>query len=165
MKKTVYLAGPITGLDYQGCTEWRDSFSERLDDMSRGQIVGMSPLRGKKYLENTGIIGHGNEKYGILSSGKSIVCRDYYDVRTCDAVVMNLLGAPKVSIGSMFEVAWAYAHSTPLILVIEEDREENIHHHDMLYEMAGYTVNNLDDALFVVGALFSAEPSRQLATV
>jgi nucleoside 2-deoxyribosyltransferase len=154
MQKTIYLAGPITGLDYQGCTEWRESFSEQLKDMSNGNIVGLSPMRGKTYLQNVGVIGHGNEKYGILSGGKSIVCRDYYDVRTCDAIVMNLLGAKKVSIGSMFEVAWAHAHSKPLILVIESDRQDNIHHHDMLHEMAGYTVDNLDDALYILGALF-----------
>lgn len=30
--KTVYLAGPITGLDYKGCNDWREYAKSKLKE-------------------------------------------------------------------------------------------------------------------------------------
>lgn len=42
--KTVYLAGPITGLTFEGCKSWREYAIAKLEP--RG-IRGLSPLRAK----------------------------------------------------------------------------------------------------------------------
>ena len=41
---TVYLAGPITGLTYDGATDWRHAVAADLNSVG---IKGLSPMRGK----------------------------------------------------------------------------------------------------------------------
>ena len=47
----VYLAGPITACSFDQCTDWRD----QVCDMLPPEIEGMSPMRGKHYLEGGNI--------------------------------------------------------------------------------------------------------------
>lgn len=155
MINTVYLAGPITSLSYRGATEWRHGFYEELKTETDGKIIGINPMRGKEYLSHLSVINAmGNELYGNLSGGKAIVTRDHWDVYRSDVILVNLLGANNISIGTMFEVAWAHAYKKPIILVIE-DGQENIHSHDMLFELCGYRCSSLEDAKFIIKAIFN----------
>ena len=63
----------------------------------------------------------------------------------CDALLVNLLGAKKVSIGSVLEIGWADAFRKPIILAIE--KEGNPHDHAELKEVANFIVDNLDEAI------------------
>lgn len=149
----VYLAGPITGLSYAGATDWRVDVAAKL----LPGIVGVSPMRGKEYLASLEQIGGTpNEAYMVhaMSTPKSITARDRYDTTTSDAVLMNVLGATRVSIGTMIEAGWADAHRVPLILVIEAG---NVHSHAMLDQVAGYVVETLDEAVHVLKTLFWRE--------
>lgn len=143
MTKCVYLAGPITGLSYGGANEWRDAFAEQLE--ARG-VRGLSPMRGKSYLDHEERIWDSYED-SLLSSQKSIVTRDRNDATTCDLLVVNLLGATRVSIGTMVELGWADAHRVPIVVVMEESG--NPHDHAFVRELAGWRVTNLQDALTV----------------
>lgn len=108
-------------------------------------------MRAKEYLSHLENIDKtGNRQYGILSGGKAIVARDRNDVLTCDAVLMNLSGADKVSIGTMIEVGWADAFRKPIVLVLEKD---NPHVHDMVTEIAGFRVGTLEDGIHIINAL------------
>ena len=49
--KQVYLAGPITGLTFEGCTDWRDYAIASLADNA---IKGLSPMRAKEFLKHLG---------------------------------------------------------------------------------------------------------------
>ena len=42
-----YLAGPITDCSFDECVDWREQACKMLP----GEIEGMSPMRGKTYLE------------------------------------------------------------------------------------------------------------------
>lgn len=144
--KIVYLAGPITGLDYAGCTDWRGFAA---DELAAAGIKGLSPMRAKGYLAHLKSISGTGEEYaelGVLSTQKSVTARDRFDTCRADMVLMNLLGAERVSIGTMIEAGWADASRVPIILVIEP---ENIHHHMMLREVAGFIVPTLAEALHV----------------
>ena len=70
----------------------------------------------------------------------------------CDMVLMNLLGATKVSIGSMIELGWADAFRKPVVLVIEEG---NCHMHAIVQEIAGFIVPTLDQGIEVVKSILS----------
>ena len=48
--KKIYLAGPISGLTYEGAQDWRDEFSASIS----AEIACFSPLRGKEYLKMRG---------------------------------------------------------------------------------------------------------------
>lgn len=151
--KTVYLAGPITGLTYQGCTDWRE---EMIRQLAQHQIKGLSPMRMKAYLEQYGIMkADARPEYeaaGLFSSQRAIVTRDHYDCTHCDVLLVNLLGAKTVSIGTMFEVAWAWMKRTPIVLMIEQTG--NVHEHMFVNETYGFRVTNMDDAVAaIVGIL------------
>lgn len=156
----VYLAGPITGLTYDGATDWREEVINALWP----RVVGVSPMRGKSYLAKLSVIedavkqqasigGTSEDLYklgNVMSSPQGITGRDRNDVMHADAVLMNLLGATRVSIGTMIEAGWADAFRKPLVVVREPD---NLHAHGMLDAMATYTVSTLDEGIHLVNLL------------
>lgn len=146
MKPTVYLAGPITGLSYNGCTDWRTDTIARLNDIN---IVGLSPMRSKHYLADRTTIADCYDT--VLSNQRGIFARDSWDCRRCDAVLVNLLGSERVSIGTVMEIAWASEHRKPIVLVMESG---NIHDHAMLREACPFIVSTLDDGIEIIAALF-----------
>ena len=154
MKPKLYLAGPITGSSFEAVTQWRDLFIEIVGD----ELDCYSPLRDKDYLSQESSLASDYSDY-LLSSQAGIMTRDHFDVKNCDAVVLNLLAATKISIGSMIEVGMAFAYRKPLILVIEPD---NLHQHPMLFEAArnGYITDTLEDAAYCATSLLL--PQRQV---
>ncbi len=138
MTYTVYLAGPIKGLLYDVATTWREEFKRALDP----RITALSPMRGKEYLLGTQPIADAYSEH-VLSTGKAIVSRDSFDVRRADVLVVNLLGAAQVSIGTMFELAWAHQQHTPIVLVMEPG---NVHDHAFVREVATFRMDTLEQA-------------------
>lgn len=147
-----YLSGPISGESYARATDWRDKFKQNILANTGGKVKCLSPMRGKHYLENVQELDAVAAE-GVLSGGPSILAGDYADVMNADIIVVNLLGAKRVSIGSVLEIAFAYTKHTPVVLVIE-DGVENIHTHLMLFAMCGFKVNNLEDAETIVETFF-----------
>lgn len=141
--KRIYLAGPISGLNYGECTDWRNDVK---NSFNSSQFEVYSPMRGKEFLENTGPIDAvANQGNHPMRTDAAITTRDRNDVKKADVVIMNLLGAKIVSIGTMIEAGWADAFGVPVILVIEN--QGNLHEHAILKRIAGYRVDNLDDAI------------------
>jgi nucleoside 2-deoxyribosyltransferase len=136
----VYLAGPITALEYQGASSWRDYATKALAP----GIVAVSPLRGIPRGASVDF------DTGPHTGAHEATIRDEWDVRTCDAVLMNLKDAERVSIGSMIEAGLARAFRTPLIVVGGER-----HDHPMLKEVAGWWLPDLDDAIDTLRVLFA----------
>lgn len=139
----VYLAGPITGLDYKGCTDWREEAIAKLSP-----VKGMSPMRGKDYLANLAEMPHKSDELAaighVMSTSRGIMTRDRYDCTKCDVLLVNFLGAKKVSIGTVMEVAWADANRIPIVCIMEPG---NIHEHGMVDEAIGFRVGSLDEAI------------------
>ncbi len=160
-KPTVYLAGPITGLTYRGATDWRNQVKYELAP----DVIGASPMRGKDYLAALpGLIGGSPEEAymkEVISSQRGILGRDRNDVRTADVVLMNVLGAKIVSIGTMIEAGWADAYRIPIVLVMEPG-VENVHNHVMLDGLATYRLDNLQDAVHLIRILLNV-PAYQTA--
>jgi nucleoside 2-deoxyribosyltransferase len=149
----VYLAGPITGLDYAGATDWRFEAKSVLEAVG---IKALSPMRGKEYLAHVKEFPADGDAYkslGILSSNRGIITRDRFDATRCDVLLVNVLGAKKVSIGTVMEIAWADAHRIPIVCCIES--EGNPHEHGMVTEVIGYRVETLDAALHVIKAMLA----------
>lgn len=151
MSKLVYLAGPITGLSYKGCTEWREAVRA---DLAQVGIEGVSPMRCKHYLERLSeISGHGREYVHMspLSGPRGVVTRDRFDVHRADVLLVNLHGAKQVSIGTMFEIAWAFQKHTPIVAVME--KEGHPHDHMFVWEAIGYRVETIEEAVDIVKAI------------
>lgn len=152
----VYLAGPITGSSYEEVTDWRETTKEHLKLMSEKSvqpIVGYSPMRGKAYLSKEDKICDSYEDT-TMSSVKGINIRDFNDCKTSDVVLVNLLGATRVSIGTVMEIAWARAFKIPIVIVME--KEGNLHDHGMLtYDTI--VVNTLTDGVLAVTQILLPE--------
>lgn len=148
----VYLAGPITGLTFDGCENWR---SLAKADLASAGIKAVSPLRAKEYLRQVpGALTGTGEEYrhlGVLSTPRGVMTRDRYDATRCDALLVNLLGADRVSIGTVMEIAWADLCRTPIVVAMEPSG--NPHEHMMIAEAIGFRVDSLAEALHVVKAI------------
>lgn len=151
-RPVVYLSGPISGLTYAGAEDWRAGFAARLRDIG---INGVSPLRGNAPTVLGGTISaHGRDfaNKSPLLTPKAITDRDRFDATRCDLMLVNLLDAPRVSIGTMIEIGWADAHRIPILLVAPE-QAGHPHDHLMVNEIASFRVSSLDDAIDVLAVV------------
>jgi nucleoside 2-deoxyribosyltransferase len=153
MKEYVYLAGPITGLTFDGAQDWRSEASKALDS---DKIETLTPLRGKAHLRKDGVLHNGVKPYSQpenpITSSKGITRRDMNDTTRSSAVLANLSKTDKVSIGTVMELAWAYKEQIPLVVVMEK---ENVHQHAMVLECATYIVPTLAEGIGLVKFLLN----------
>ena len=154
--RRVYLSGPITGLSYGDAAEgWRAAFTKMLP----AGLQALSPMRGKEALEGYTELSSVCYPDLVIASPAGIVARDRNDVMTCDAVVCNLTGAQRVSIGTMIELGWADAFRKPIVLVMEArgtngpDMPDNIHEHAFVSQLAAYRVETLEKAAVLLAHL------------
>lgn len=110
MKPVVYLAGPITGLKGSEAKDWRIKAKEALKNSFRV----LDPLRGKGIEDSKTICNYTMKGPRTV---RAIFHRDYYDVKRADVILVNLNG-PK-SLGTMAEMAWAFAWQKPIIAVFD----------------------------------------------
>lgn len=148
--KKVYLAGPITGTNYGEAVNWRD---KTRDDLFSLGLDGFSPMRGKAYLSKEDKIQDSYSDH-TMSSITGINIRDYNDVKTSDALLVNLLGAQRVSIGAVMEIAWARAFQIPVVVIVE--KEGNVHEHGMLtYNVI--RVDNIQSGLDAIAQILNSD--------
>lgn len=151
--KTVYLAGPITGLTYGEARHgWREEFAS----MMPNHIIPLSPMRGKDFLMGEESLKGDPDIYPTnpLARPSGILTRDRNDVSGCDVMVACFLQArDQCSLGTAVEFGWADAYRKPVVMVIED--EGNIHLHAFLTEIAGYRTNNLEEAAQIVRCLLT----------
>lgn len=149
---SVYLAGPISGLDFSGATGWRDFAKVEL---AKSGIDAFSPMRAKEYLKNEveftkSCVDYA--RFGSLSSPRGIMTRDRFDVTRCDVILVNLLGAKTVSIGTCMEIAWADLKRIPIVCAIDDN---NLHDHAMINEAIGFPVSSVEEAIHVTRAILT----------
>lgn len=145
----VYMAGPITGCSYDGCTNWRNDFAKALSSYN---VHCLSPMRNKDYLSKETNVA---QQYDTpLSCEKGIYTRDKFDCCRCDLLVVNILKATCVSIGTMLEIAWANANDIPIILIMEDT---NIHNHPMVRACCGFQVDTIAQSIKLVKAVLDLE--------
>lgn len=147
----VYLAGPISGCTYDQCTDWRARFAAELKSWG---VEALSPMRGKDYL-NDGKIIDGAYDQTILSNAQAILHRDFWDCCRSDVVLVNLLGAERVSIGTVMEIAFAHARQIPVVLLMEP--KGNIHEHPMIQQAIAFRVETVDQALQTLYVILNAQ--------
>lgn len=154
MKPKVYLAGAIAGLQYDSATDWRVQAAHALKE--RG-VEALDPMRAKNALSSRGAIStnfHDYEKNGAFFTSRGIMTRDFNDVMTCDALLVNLLGLTKPSLGTVMELGWAYALQKPAVVVIEATG--NIHdNHPMLAEAMRFRVTTMEEGIDAVAVILN----------
>lgn len=126
-KPTVYVAGPIAGCTWEETVEWRDGIAAALPECHI-----LTPMRGKEFLHTLSempmtsadvVPSTMNNIEKVVSSQHAIVVRDHWDVERCDVLFVNLLPSlaiDKASIGTCFELAWAWKYQKPAIVIMNE---------------------------------------------
>lgn len=114
-------------------------------------------MRGKRYLDIPGKAIENDPYTFPLSTDRAINSRDRFDTLRATAVLVNLLGASRVSIGTVMEIAWAYDHKIPVVVAMEP--EGNLHDHPMIRDSISIRVASLEEAIEAVTALVSPHES------
>lgn len=137
----IYLAGPISGQSYNDVVDKIHAIKNHLEQF--GYHV-MHPMTAKGSLRTE--IKFKSVGYdGIpTSSNHAIYERDQWMVTQSDIVLFNLSNTTIVSIGSMFELAWASLLNKHTIVVMEQD---NIHEHAFVFEAADVIFTCIKHAL------------------
>ncbi len=162
-KPIIYVAGPMTGLEWDGANDWRERVREALPDCEV-----RSPLRGKAWLKRESVI-ESSEYPMPFGSKNAIIKRDHWDVQCADLVIANFentaicgmcdpdesVGDHQIaSIGTCFELAWAYEFGTPVISIIPEG---NIHRHAFIQAASLEIVRDLETALKLARLLLNLD--------
>ena len=155
-KRVIYLAGPITGLTHDEARYgWRLMFSQLLDDMDMHHICCASPMRGKEFLKDLGVLSSGHDyPDNALSTAAGITTRDRNDVFHADLMVACFLESNnKPSLGTAVEYGWADAFGTPVITIGPRD-DLNVRHL-MLDRLTGWHVDNLAEAADIAALILT----------
>ena len=154
MQPLVYLAGGIAGLSGQSTLDWRQNAAWALTD--RG-IETLCPMRAKSALSDQAVISGNYRDYasfGAFFTSRGIMVRDFNDVKRCDALLVNLLGLAKPSMGTIMELAWAYAMQKPAVVAIEA--AGNPHdNHPMIHEAISFRATTMDEAIDAVAVILN----------
>ncbi len=141
----VYAAGPITGNTFDEAVDWRARLATELWVRTARAWELLSPMRGKEAFRMKGPLP------STFDESKPAVQRDLYDIRRSDAVLVNLVGADRVSVGTMCELG--YAHAKDKFIVVARSHSDRIHDHVFVQELASQVVPTLADAINVLAAL------------
>lgn len=154
VNKTVYLAGPISGLTYEEASGWRNEITAEL---AKFDIKCLAPLRAAVHLRtrqglltDCEILPDCEGAVKSMSTPRGVVARDKFDATRCDVLLVNLLGAKKISIGTCIEIGWANALNIPIIVVMEPG---NIHNHAFIRESASFITESLSDSVYIIKAI------------
>lgn len=152
--RNVYLSGPISGLTYDEGNNWREYVVKHLE---REHIHCLNPMRSHEFLRSWGVIedkhAQDDSDLGFLVSDEFIGVRDAWDTMKSDVCFVNLLGATRVSIGTVLEIGMAHAARVPIVLVME--KQGNIHDHAMIRNYASMRFDDLARAVFATRALLA----------
>jgi len=154
----IYLAGNIS--NDARTYEWREKFTELVDDISR--IVVVNPCANdfnqdlRKSAKSNGLDGLEFTKEAKLKSQKILRAKDYQLVKMSSVVVANLaLFSPeKPMVGTVQELCWCRdIFYVPVIAICEE--VSNIYTtHPWIDECCSAKVNTVEEAVEMVKVFF-----------
>ncbi len=149
----VYLSGPITGLTMAEATTWRDEITSELDEFA--EIL--DPMRDVEGSPDTIVTELLVSADPTMMTDRGLVVRDYTDTITSTILIVNLLGARRVSIGTVIELGWAYQARIPTIVLMED--HGNPHEHAFVRELTSYRVTSIERAIAVAKSVMGASSS------
>lgn len=120
-KKTIFLCGPIRGVDRKISLGWRIKASEILSS----KFIVIHAMRGREIKE-------------IFSDYHAAVARDLSDIKNADILLVNDTIENVSMIGTSMEIFFAYSLHKPVIVfgnAHEKDYWLNYHSHTRLKDL------------------------------
>jgi nucleoside 2-deoxyribosyltransferase len=143
--KTVYLAGPILGLNYEQANDWRVALAREL---STHHIRGVSPLRCEPLTDDVYTTGSDDPMFG---TARAIASKNIYDIKNCDLTLCYQPSTQPLSVGTLMELAYAHALGKPTVFVAAGRLPD----HPLVQHCSGWILPTLGDALELIVGLFS----------
>lgn len=139
-------------------TEWRDLIAEALADFEIDVLDPMRDIEGDPDTVVDCIMADTHTVSSIdpaMLTDRGIVVRDHNDTTRADLMVVNLLGARDRSIGTVAELAWAYDHQIPTVVIMEPTG--NPHEHPFVRAFSAYRVDSVERAIRIVKSVLGAQ--------
>lgn len=147
----VYLSGPITGLTYRDARYgWRADFETLCD------ATVLSPMRHEGHLAEMRetAIEPENLPEGLFSHPKLIVTKDFLDIEACTIMVVNFLGAKKISQGTLIEMGYAKAKGKTIVTIADAEALK-LHNSPFIPVLSDVLTETVDQAAIIVNSLLS----------
>ena len=136
----IYCVHPISGLSSDEVFDYYEGTQHEMTKIGYDVFV---PMFGKGNLR-TELEFKAHDYRGPLTTNHAIFNRDKWMVKQADILYANFIGAKRVSIGSMFELAWGSDNGKQVIVVMEKD---NIHMHAFVLEAATIVFETEQEAI------------------
>lgn len=137
----IYIASPISGLTSEEVFEYYDGIERKL------RLCGFkpySPMTAKHYLRGEMAMNPQGYSNHPASTGHAIYKRDKWMLSNSDVVFVNLLNSDAISIGCMFELAWADMLGKHVVVV---SNGEPPYDHAFVKQAADIIFTTVEDAL------------------
>lgn len=137
----VYIASPISGLSSEEVFDYCDSVEKKL------RMCGLkpySPMSAKHYLRGESRMDASGYAQHPTATGHAIYKRDKWMLQQSDVVLINLSKGGAVSIGCMFELAWADLLGKHVVLV---SNGSSMYRHAFIEEAADIIFSTLEEAI------------------
>ena len=141
-KISIYLAGYIQGIVIEKCIAWRKQIRKHYDDWKGAgvpyPITWMDPLNGEEDVSDNGLNSN--------VPSQAIFTRDYQCVKRADLLVVNTdtFGQDRPLLGTIFELAWAFEHHVPVIMITKEEMYKK---HPFLEHNVAWYFENVEELL------------------
>ncbi len=136
----IYIASPISGLTSEEVFNYYDDTERKLRQFG---FKTQSPMTAKNYLRGEMLMNPSGYEQPA-STGHSIYKRDKWMLKNSDVVFVNLLNSDVISIGCMFELAWADMLGKHVVVVCDGKKPYD---HAFINGAADVVFTSLDDAL------------------
>jgi nucleoside 2-deoxyribosyltransferase len=144
----IYLAGPINGCTREEAKGWRRDVSDALEFTG---IQCIDPLRCEP---DTG----GDNRYDLsyecplFGTDGAIFGKNRFDVFSCDLLLGFLPTSSRgPSIGTLFEIAWAFDQNKPIILVSDDGA---VTEHPLVKRQVQWIVPEISLAVEIIRGLY-----------
>ena len=143
MKKTIYLAGPLTGLKFKDTEGWRKEVEDHFSDNPK--ITILSPLKEVAHFDPDEVIeAKGYEQ--VVSADAVIVEKDFLMIRESNVLLINFL-QKEDSVGTLVEIGYAKGLNKMIICICKKDGRLVGH---PFINRTCVIVHTLEDALSII---------------
>ena len=147
---TIYCVHPISGCSANEVFGYYEKTKNELTSYGYNVLV---PMYGKSFLR-TELEFKTKDYQSPLTMNHAIYDRDKWMVHQADILYANFIGAARVSIGSMFELAWGNDNGKQVVITMEEN---NIHQHAFVLEAATIVFSTEEETMHYLKKLVSKE--------
>lgn len=143
MKPTIYLGGPMSGLTWRDALEWRRTVEDKLH--SQWRLI--SPVKqqvGQDLDEIITVQSQDDNKLLLHHTATGVTSQDEFYIDQSDWLLCYFLNAQRVSIGTIWEIGYAWGKGKKILSVVEKG---SIHDHPFVRRRSHVFTPNLSEAI------------------